>query len=292
MSGPQQRYISISGSFCITPDTANITDLNPQSMALNNAWFFGTVTAGAFVTSGTVPPGPATFSMITITQGTITALAQGLTQTVTWNNAAVTFVAKTVSITDSASNVASLIEDWQVGGVSQFNVSKAGNLVLAGNVQSSQFIVRNKSRISSSIDSQINITNLAATGFTRLTLGLETALFPSLKVNGASLQARLGDDSDYTDIQTANLSAQKLGTGLQIKTGANARLGTAVLVAGTIAVANTSVTANTVALITDIGAGGTLGNLSVVLTAGVGFTINSTNALDTSTIAWILVEQV
>jgi len=64
------------------------------------------------------------------------------------------------------------------------------------------------------------------------------------------------------------------------------------LVGGTIAVANTSVTANTVALITDIGAGGTLGNLSVVLTAGVGFTINSTNALDTSTIAWMLVEQV
>jgi hypothetical protein len=62
--------------------------------------------------------------------------------------------------------------------------------------------------------------------------------------------------------------------------------GSATLVAGTVAVANTSITANSIIKIWRYTAGGTLGHLSYVNNAGVGFTINSDNAADTSVIRY------
>ena len=62
----------------------------------------------------------------TLAGGTVTASAPVLTTTQTWNNAAVTFSGKVTNITNTASAAASLIEDWQVGGVSKFNVSVLG----------------------------------------------------------------------------------------------------------------------------------------------------------------------
>jgi len=38
----------------------------------------------------------------------------------TWNNVATTFTGALLNVTDTASNAASLLQDWQVGGVSQF----------------------------------------------------------------------------------------------------------------------------------------------------------------------------
>jgi hypothetical protein len=48
----------------------------------------------------------------------------------TWNDAAVTFTAIKMNVTDTASNAASLLMDLQVGGVSRFEVSKAGKLTI------------------------------------------------------------------------------------------------------------------------------------------------------------------
>lgn len=67
-------------------------------------------------------------------------------------------------------------------------------------------------------------------------------------------------------------------------------VGKAVLVGGTKDVADTTVTTTTKFFLTQQVAGGTPGTLSVVITAGVGFTINSSNNLDTSTVAWLKVE--
>jgi cobalamin synthase len=61
--------------------------------------------------------------------------------------------------------------------------------------------------------------------------------------------------------------------------------GNATLVAGTIAVANTLVTANSVVSLTRKTIGGTTGDLSYTVSAGVGFTINSSSATDTSVIS-------
>ena len=49
-----------------------------------------------------------------------------------WNNALTTFTAFTVNPTDTASASASLLADFQVGGVSKFSVNKKGGLAVTG----------------------------------------------------------------------------------------------------------------------------------------------------------------
>ena len=96
-----------------------------------------------------------------------------------------------------------------------------------------------------------------------------------------------------------NLVTGTAGNGLVIKSGANARIGQATLILGTKIVANTSVTANTRVFLNRSSKVGsvTVGVLEAVISAGVGFTINSyvptTAAVDTndvSIIDWLLVE--
>lgn len=92
---------------------------------------------------------------------------------------------------------------------------------------------------------------------------------------------------------TGNVKLQSAGNGLQIKSGSNARVGTGVLTGGTQTVANTSVTASTLVFLTDTSTSVTnVGSLTVVTTAGVGFVVTSTLALDTSTYNWMLIESI
>jgi hypothetical protein len=53
-----------------------------------------------------------------------------LALTQTWNNVATTFTGLQVNVTDTASAAASLLMDLRVGGVSRFNVSKSGTIIL------------------------------------------------------------------------------------------------------------------------------------------------------------------
>lgn len=96
--------------------------------------------------------------------------------------------------------------------------------------------------------------------------------------------------ADNLTVNTGDLIANTAGRGLKVKEGSNARMGVAVLVGGTIAVSNTSVTANTRIFLSRSTTGGTTGDLSYTLIAATSFTINSSNAADTSTINWMLVE--
>lgn len=93
---------------------------------------------------------------------------------------------------------------------------------------------------------------------------------------------------------TGDIKAITAGKGLQVKAGSNARIGTGTLVGGTLTVANTSVTANTRPFLADTGGGvfANIGSLTAVTSAGVGFTVTSTNVLDTSTFNWLLVESI
>jgi len=50
----------------------------------------------------------------------------------TWNNVATTFNGIKLNVTDTASAAASKLIDLQVGGVTKFNVTKAGNTTIAG----------------------------------------------------------------------------------------------------------------------------------------------------------------
>ena len=88
----------------------------------------------------------------------------------------------------------------------------------------------------------------------------------------------------FVDIESA-------GQGLRVAEGANAKQGTATLVAGTVTVANTSVTANSRIFLTGQVLGGTAGALNVTSrVAGTSFTVTSTNAADTSTFAYEIIE--
>jgi len=82
-----------------------------------------------------------------------------------------------------------------------------------------------------------------------------------------------------------------VGAGLRVKEGSNAKQGVATLVAGTVTVANTSVTANSRILLTTNTVGGTAGFLVVsARVASTSFTILSSNAADTSTVAYQIFE--
>lgn len=80
-----------------------------------------------------------------------------------------------------------------------------------------------------------------------------------------------------------------VGKGFRVKEGTNGKMGVATLAAGAVTVANTSVTAASRIFVTSNTDGGTPGAVRVsVITAGVSFTITSTNGADTSTVAWLI----
>lgn len=68
------------------------------------------------------------------------------------------------------------------------------------------------------------------------------------------------------------------------------RAGTAALTAGTVSVSRSDVTASTVVLVSRLTPGGALGQLSVPsVNSGSGFTVTSSSATETSSVAWLAV---
>ena len=67
-----------------------------------------------------------TNNALTVGGGTVTANFPVLSASQTWNNAAVTFTALKLDVTDTASNASSLLMDLRVGGTSQFKAAKNG----------------------------------------------------------------------------------------------------------------------------------------------------------------------
>jgi hypothetical protein len=81
------------------------------------------------------------------------------------------------------------------------------------------------------------------------------------------------------------------GRGLKVREGANATMGTATLVAGTVTINTTKVTANSrIFLQAQDGVSGPNALRITARTAGASFTVTSSSAGDTSTIAWVIVE--
>lgn len=115
-----------------------------------------------------------------------------------------------------------------------------------------------------------------------------------IEVNGAGIS--VFDDRIAVDGAGANnfvgpIRFVTAGVTLQIASGANAAIGTAVLVAGTVAVATSALNGASLVFVTCQTPGGVPGFLTVANKAnGVGFDIVSSNPLDTSTVAWVLIE--
>ena len=94
-------------------------------------------------------------------------------------------------------------------------------------------------------------------------------------------------------IVTGDISASTAGYGFKVKEGSNAKMGVATLVAGTATVSTTAVTASSRIFLTRQTTSGTLGSSVDVtaVSAGTSFTITANGSiLDTSTVAWLLIE--
>lgn len=71
---------------------------------------------------------------LTLAGATITADEPIVNATQTWNSGGVTFTLQKNNVTDTASAAASLLEDWQVGGVSKASIRKDGLATFEGGV--------------------------------------------------------------------------------------------------------------------------------------------------------------
>ena len=89
---------------------------------------------GNVVVTGTVSEAAVSEGPLTITGGTVTVSTPFLQATQSWNAAGVTFTGMQVNVTDTASASGSLLQDFQVGGVSKFSITKAGAVTAASNL--------------------------------------------------------------------------------------------------------------------------------------------------------------
>jgi hypothetical protein len=100
------------------------------------------------------------------------------------------------------------------------------------------------------------------------------------------------DAATGVDCQT-NLVLSTPSTKLEVAGGLPTDfIGRDILAGGTVTVANTNIAANDKIFLSVELPGGTQGFLSYAINAGVDFTITSTNALDTSTVAYFIVRQI
>lgn len=95
----------------------------------------------------------------------------------------------------------------------------------------------------------------------------------------------------FAELWNTHDSGLRGWTALSLLDGANKRMGQATLVAGEVAVSNTSVTDDTRIFLSHETAIGTLGHLHIsARSAGVSFTITSSEAADESVVNWLLIE--
>ena len=114
--------------------------------------------------------------------------------------------------------------------------------------------------------------------------------------SGTTYKGTIADFRNYIlnlDLETnQGVILKTAGKSLAFKSGTNTRAGNATLVGGTILVINASVTTNTIVLMNKKTLGGISGNLSYTVLNGTSFTINSSNANDTSTVSYLLIESI
>lgn len=131
--GPTDAFISTDGvrrikikfdGTEITPEVTGVTSLGTSTRQFKHGEFSGTVTAANFVGTFT---GPGAFTFINVDHGTVAVNTQPtIDSTVTWSDAGVTFTGWLLNVTNTNSAAASKLIDLQVGGSTQFNVTRAG----------------------------------------------------------------------------------------------------------------------------------------------------------------------
>ncbi|MBH1939094.1 hypothetical protein I5Q34_33370 [Streptomyces sp. AV19] len=111
----------------------------------------------------------------------------------------------------------------------------------------------------------------------------------ALTVSGYTTLQGAQTNGDFASL--GDISISTAGKGLKVKEGSNATMGVATLTGGAATVSTTKVTATSRIFLTSQADGGTVGFLRIsARSAGTSFTITSSSALDTSTVAWLIVE--
>jgi hypothetical protein len=114
-----------------------------------------------------------------------------------------------------------------VGGVSRAKITNAGRLDLLGDlfapvVWATNGVFRGNNtgtRLTTTIDGIWLMQDNAGTSFNRIQLGGTTSSFPAIKRNGAAIDFRLADDSDYTDLNCKSLVTRNAAGVVQITVG-------------------------------------------------------------------------
>ena len=75
---------------------------------------------------GSTTPNTGAFTTLSANNGTLTSSSPAFTLAQTWNNASTIFTALRTNITNTASNISSLLIDLQIGGSSMFSIRRDG----------------------------------------------------------------------------------------------------------------------------------------------------------------------
>jgi len=166
----------------------------------------------------------------TVAGGTRTTSGSTLTITETLNNAGVTFPgALVVDVTDTASDAASLLANFKVGGVSKFSITKAGMLTVANNIALGNTTIT-PAGVTSIVDLTV-VSNGGNVGFTSNsggnfgwafrsgTLNLQAASDAALGWTGAAASTNQSGPNGTVDValqrDAAGILAQRNGTNAQ-----------------------------------------------------------------------------
>ena len=150
---------------------------------------------------------------VTIAQGSLTADAQGLAGTATWNSSGVTFTGMKYIITDSASVAGSKFFEFFNGATSEASLTKTGILTInsgfnggASVYNATGFSIGDLTRTAwtAPSDGVYTVSNHAGGALTGgIDLGGDTASFPRIARNGTGISIVLADGSGTTSGLTA-----------------------------------------------------------------------------------------
>jgi hypothetical protein len=206
------------GNISTTGSGGNITGANVISA--------NTVTATANVNADNFVGNTAQLST-----GTITTSKPAVNVTQTWSNASATFTGILENITDTNSSAGSLLMDLQVGGVSQFKVSKIGN-VTVGNLSTGTLSANSFSVNSLAIgNTAINANTVTTTSITA-NQTIATFQLTGSNVTGVEFLVK-GYDSSGSKYSVATVLAVTNGTDADYTIYSTVRIGTST---GTLAV--------------------------------------------------------
>jgi hypothetical protein len=155
-----------------------------------------------------------TSGQVSLTPSTLTgsSATSALSISQTWNTTG-SPTAIFANVTNTASGASANLMDLQVGGVSQFRVTKGGQVralssYIAG--AGNDFSWLNRSTMYSPADGNIALSNSTYNGFNLLQFGGAASVYPAIKRVGTTTQTRLADDSNFAATQSLY---QRFGSG-------------------------------------------------------------------------------